>query len=133
MASRAISALHPKLQILCLKHIALCKAIDVDLLVYCTYRSGFEQDQLFAMGRTMPGNKVTNCKGGQSPHNHMENGKPASLAYDCVPTTNGKAQWDNTILYEKVAEIGKKIGLTWGGNFRSIHDTPHFEIPLPKV
>ena len=42
-----------------------------------------EQNALYAQGRTKPGKKVTNAKGGQSYHNY-------GLAVDIYPVINGK-------------------------------------------
>jgi hypothetical protein len=49
------------------------------------------------------------------------------LAYDVVPVTNGKAVWDNFKLWVQVGQIGKSLGLVWGGDWTSISDKPHFE------
>ena len=47
-----------------------------------------EQDDLYALGRTIPGKKVTNAKGGQSVHNY-------GFAVDIVLIIDGKtASWD---------------------------------------
>ena len=46
-------------------------------------RTFAEQDALYAQGRTKPGAKVTNAKGGQSIHNY-------GLAVDIYPVINGK-------------------------------------------
>ncbi len=31
--------------------------------------------------------------------------------------------------YLRAGEIGKELKLTWGGDFTTIRDTPHFEFP----
>ena len=49
----------------------------VRLRITHTYRSIQEQNELYAIGRTIKGNKVTNAKGGQSYHNY-------GLAFDIV-------------------------------------------------
>ena len=47
-----------------------------------------EQDDLYAIGRTKPGKKVTNAKGGQSIHNY-------GFAVDICMMIDGKtASWD---------------------------------------
>jgi len=115
-----LSQLHPKVKELAEKHIAKCKEAGIDLLVYCTYRSIKEQDALYAQGRTKPGKKITNARGGQSMHNFR-------VAYDCGPVVNGKIDWNNTKLFVKIGEIGELLGLEWGGCFKSIVDLPHFQ------
>ena len=70
MASRAISDLHPQLQ-LAEAFVRRCRDAGVEALITCTWRSGAEQDALYAQGRSRPGPKVTNARAGQSAHNAM--------------------------------------------------------------
>lgn len=129
MASRDLNDLHPSIHPLAIKHQAACLAEGIDLLIYCTYRSNDEQNACYAQGRTAPGNIVTNCRGGQSKHNNTEGGKPASLAYDCVPCIGGKPQWNDTKLYAKVGAIGESVGLKWAGRWSGkLKETAHFEV-----
>jgi peptidoglycan LD-endopeptidase CwlK len=131
MASRRIEDLHPTLQPLARTLLTDCAAVGVDVLIYCTYRSNEEQNELYARGRTKPGSVVTRVRGGQSRHNHTENGVPASLAFDCVPMVHGRPDWDAHEAYDNIAAVGRKLGLTWGGDWKSFQDKPHFEIPEP--
>jgi peptidoglycan L-alanyl-D-glutamate endopeptidase CwlK len=39
---------------------------------------------------------------------------------------DGKADW-NTPHWNKIAEIGKSLGWSWGGDWTSFKDKPHFE------
>ena len=93
------------------------------------YRSPEEQDALYAQGRTKPGAKVTNAKGGQSIHNY-------GLAVDIVLIIDGKtASWDTKKDFDKdkqadwmeVVSEFKKAGWEWGGDWRTFKDMPHFE------
>lgn len=88
-----------------------------------------EQDDLYAIGRTKPGKKVTNAKGGQSIHNY-------GLAVDICLIIDGKiASWDTVKDWDndKVADwyecvkIFAKYGWDWGGNWKTFKDLPHFE------
>ena len=88
-----------------------------------------EQTQLYAIGRTKPGKKVTNAKPGQSIHNY-------GLAVDICLIIDGKTaswdtakDWDNDQIadwYECV-KIFAKHGWQWGGNWKTFKDLPHFE------
>lgn len=88
-----------------------------------------EQEQLYAIGRTKPGKKVTNAKAGQSIHNY-------GLAVDICLIIDGKTaswdtakDWDNDKIadwYECV-KIFAKYGWEWGGNWKTFKDLPHFE------
>lgn len=82
------------------------------------YRSYAEQDKLYAKGRTRPGRKVTNAKGGYSWHNF-------GLAVDFTfadPKNATDLNWN------KLGKAGTSLGLEWGGTFRTIIDKPHFQL-----
>lgn len=65
-----------------------------------------------------------------SKHNYMINGKPCSLAIDLFEIDDtGHGVWDSTFfqkLYNQAKDHNFFIG--WGGNFKKIHDSPHFEL-----
>jgi len=97
---------------------------DIPLRVTGAYRTYAEQDELYAKGRTKPGSKVTNAKGGFSNHNF-------GLAIDVVPLeTNNQGRlfmnW-NTTNYPLIGRIGQGLGLEWGGTWKKIVDKPHFQ------
>ena len=102
--------------------------------VFCrftfTLRTIAEQNELYAQGRTKPGKRVTNAKGGQSYHNY-------GLAVD-VALINGKGiEWSMTADHDKdgladwreVVAIFKKYGWEWGGDWK-MRDNPHFQKTL---
>lgn len=97
---------------------------DRTLIVTCTHRTPAEQAELYASGRTKPGPKLTMCDGVKtlSKHNYF----PAR-AVDVAILIGGKAVWDEKY-YAEIGAIGTKIGMRWGGNFKSFKDCPHFEI-----
>lgn len=117
--SRKMEDLHPKLQELCGQHIYACKMRGVTIQVTNTLRDAEYQAYLYAQGRTRSGSIVTNAQL-IGPHGF-------GLAYDVVPVVNGAAVWNNDKLWAIAGEEGKKMGLTWGGDWRSIVDKPHFE------
>lgn len=86
-------------------------------------RTFAESDALYAQGRTKPGNIVTNAKAGQSYHNY-------GLAVDFVNQVNGVAKWTVDDNWMKVVAVFKKHGFSWGGDWKSIKDYPHFEMSL---
>lgn len=101
------------------------------------FRSFTEQAFIYAQGRTRPGKIVTNAKAGQSMHNFR-------FAVDIVllKDTDGNgtfetASWETNVDFDgdgiadwmEVVAIFKKYGWTWGGDFKSIVDKPHFEKP----
>lgn len=117
---KVIDGLHPNLQTLARKLKDECKKQGIDALVYCGYRSIDEQNKLYAQGRTAPGQIVTNAKGGSSYHNFK-------VAFDCGPVIGKSIAWNREDLFRKIGAIGKRLGLEWGGDFKSIKDLPHFQ------
>lgn len=110
-----------------LKGRAMCRFVF-------TLRNFFEQDKLYAQGRTAPGAIVTNAKGGLSFHNY-------GLAIDIVliVDTDGdgdydKAVWDTKTDFDgdgkadwiEVVAVFKEYGWTWGGDWKFL-DPPHFQ------
>jgi peptidoglycan L-alanyl-D-glutamate endopeptidase CwlK len=132
--SRSLNDLHPAMQPLAAEFLNNCKAAGIDLLVTCTWRSGAEQDALYAQGRTTPGSIVTRAKAGQSKHNHTLAGRPASLALDVVPLRLGKPVWAaSDAIWKDVGRIGKACGLEWAGEWRRMREFPHFQHPNAKA
>lgn len=79
------------------------------------------QNELYAQGRTKPGQVVTKAKGGQSPHNF-------GLAADLCPMKDNDFWWNCPQKYwNMLGEIAEGMGLVWGGHFHSIIDYPHVE------
>lgn len=122
MASRSLDDLTQKARESCLKWIAECKEEGIDVLVYCTYRDGKEQDELYAIGRTKPGKIVTNARAGDSWHNWHR-------AWDAVPLINGKAAWDDKGSYAKMGRIAESLGIEWAGRWTGkLKETAHFQV-----
>lgn len=106
-------------------------------------RTYAEQNELYALGRTKPGSKVTNAQGGESNHNF-------GLAWDLGIWVGGfydgkKSPRDKTLEKEaeeaygaaaKVALALKLAGLEWGGNWTK-PDRPHYQMSvameIPKI
>jgi peptidoglycan L-alanyl-D-glutamate endopeptidase CwlK len=93
-----------------------------------TLRTFKEQSDLYAIGRTVKGRKVTNAKAGKSYHNY-------GLAFDIVilidKNNDGifeEASYDVDTDWMKVIDFFKRKGWKWGGNFKSFKDYPHLEM-----
>lgn len=114
-----IEKLHPKVRAVFKAFIEEAEtALNVTLRIVQGLRTIKEQNDLYAKGRTAPGKKVTNAKGGSSYHNY-------GLAIDLVEIKEGEANWN--FKYELLKPFADKYGLTWGGGFKKILDRPHFE------
>jgi peptidoglycan LD-endopeptidase CwlK len=118
MPSRSLDDLHPIVAEKARQLIKLCKAEGIELRITSTLRTFAEQADLYAQGRTKPGQIVTRAKPGQSWHCF-------GLAFDVAPFHNGKPIW-NSRHWDQIGKLGKKLGLTWGGMWLR-PDKPHFE------
>jgi len=90
----------------------------IRVMMPCGYRSIAEQNRLYAQGRTKPGKKVPNARGGYSWHNF-------ALAADYAFVVNGKPTWDGP--WDVFGKTARECGLEWGGDFKSIVDRPHVQ------
>lgn len=129
MASRKLSDLAPDVRILAERFLDACDDNGIEVLVTCTYRSGIEQAELYAQGRTAKGKIVTNAKPGESLHNLLLNGQPGARAFDVVPMVNGKPIWDaEHPHWQRLGEIGRALGLEWAGDWKRFKEFPHFQL-----
>lgn len=117
---RDINELHPYVKHLAEKLLAECKKQGLNIIITETYRTKERQDYLYAQGRTRPGSIVTNAKGSDMQSMHQWR-----LAFDICHNKRGD-EYNNTIL-NKVGKIGRNLGLSWGGDWTSFVDKPHFE------
>jgi peptidoglycan L-alanyl-D-glutamate endopeptidase CwlK len=118
--SRNLDDLAPPVKQRAQAFIEAAKAKGIDLLVTSTYRDHESQTALYNQGRTTPGKVVTNAKAGQSWHNHR-------CALDVVPLVNGKAIWNDNVVWMQIGEIGVACGLEWAGNWKTFKEFPHFQ------
>lgn len=73
---------------------------------------------------------MSNASFGESKHNHVEEGKPCSLALDLFELMQaGTARWDGVFFAGLNAE-NEASGehMIWGGKFRKLGDYCHFEM-----
>ena len=98
-----------------------CAREGIYLIITEGFRTKKYQDSLYAKGRTKPGSIVTNARGSSYSSQHMW-----GIAFD-IAINDGKRLYDAGLI-KKVAEIAKseKVGLGWGGDWKSFPDTPHF-------
>lgn len=119
--SRSLNDLLPVVKYKVERFMGFCVANNIDVLITSTYRDINSQDALYAQGRTVPGNIVTNAKGGESFHNYK-------CAIDIVPLINGKPEWDGTHpVWAKLGELGKEAGLEWAGDWKKFKEMAHFQ------
>jgi peptidoglycan L-alanyl-D-glutamate endopeptidase CwlK len=132
-----LKGLHPKLIAVVERAIKLSA---IDFTVVEGVRTPERQRELYAQGRTKPGDIVTWTLNSR----HFVSGDGFGHAVDVAPIINGEIPWKNesafdavaTAMFRAAAEIG--VSLRWGADWdrdgkpreRGETDSPHFEIVL---
>ncbi|MBT2718084.1 M15 family metallopeptidase [Bacillus sp. ISL-57] len=94
-----------------------CEKAGVDIFITETYRSQSRQNYLYEQGRTRKGDKVTWTRSS----NHT-----GRMAWD-IAVMPPKYLYDLTTL-EKAGAIARKLGIEWGGDWKTNIDRPHFQV-----
>ena len=124
-ADRDPNHLCEPLRVIYAEWLERCSAAGLDVKAIATWRSALDQDAAKVEG-------LSNAAAGQSPHDICDaNGNPNSYAFDFgvfedygVYITDGSDP-----RYRQAGEIGKALGLVYGGDFHSIVDPDHLELP----
>jgi len=116
--SREIEELHPCLQRGVEELRRRLKEKMWTMGVSSTYRDNTYQNYLYSLGRDLPGQIVTNAKGGESIHNYR-------LAFDIF--NNVSSQLYPVRFLGLAGEIWEEMGGEWGGSWSHFPDKPHFQ------
>lgn len=153
MASRNISDLVEELQQKADQVLAYCNQREVDLLIYCTYRSPQEQARLYRQSRTgaQIRTKVDSLRNrgfgelGEiliqvGPQEgklgaHVTFAGPGESwhnfrrAFDAVPLISGKAMWEKRHPHWQVyGAAARDAGLEWAGDWTKFKEFPHVQL-----
>lgn len=121
-ARKKLVGVHPPIAEKALELISRAFSEGIYIIITQGLRTIEEQNALYAQGRTKPGPKVTNAKGGTSYHNF-------GLAFDfAILEFSGAINWTVDKRWKRVGVIGESLGLEWGGRWTSFVDIPHFQI-----
>lgn len=113
--SREIDALRADVAANCRALLALAKAEGLDALVTETVRDAAYQRWLAANGYA--------AAGAVEPSFH---GEKAGLAFDICKNEKGH-EYDDAAFFERMGALGKRVGFSWGGDWKSFPDRPHFQ------
>ncbi|APQ58432.1 MULTISPECIES: M15 family metallopeptidase [Paenibacillus] len=124
--------LNPVFKIVMEKLIERCYARGVWIVITQGFRTYAEQDELYAQGRNGDKRpKVTKARGGYSNHNFgfaadfallLRDGR--TVSWDTLKDDDKDSLPD----WSEVVEEAKKLGLEWGGDWRSFKDMPHLQM-----
>lgn len=121
---RNINELHPRLQEKVSELQKICKNNGLIIGIGECLRTVAEQEELYAQGRTKPGNIVTNARGTSYSSQHQW-----GIAFDFYRNDGTGAYNESGNFFERVGSLAKSIGLGWGGDWTSIKDRPHLYLP----
>ena len=114
----------PRLPDLVAKIFTAMAALGFWMEVTDGLRTTAQQQALYAQGRTTPGPIVTNADGVTTLSNHQ-----GGLAVDCCFLVNGAPSWDARLPWKAYGACAEALGLKWGGDWTSLVDLPHLELP----
>ena len=121
---RDLTKCHPHLQKLAKELVTACEKQGCPIGIGECFRTVQEQNRLYDQGRTKPGPVVTNAPGSTYRSMHQW-----GVAFD-VYRKDGKGAYNESGNYfQRVGAIGKSLGLEWGGDWKSIVDKLHFQLP----
>ena len=120
LKSRDISRLRSDVAANCRAFIQRCADEGLPVLVVETVRDLEYQASLYAQGRTKPGKIVTNQR---TPSFHWDK---VGLAFDICKNVKGH-EYDDANFFRRCGAIGKEMGFSWGGDWTSLPDKPHFQ------
>lgn len=129
-----VPGLHPKVSAAVEQTLTECHASALFCAVHCGLRTAEESERLYALGRTVAnpsgktadkpmGSIVSNARAWESPHNY-------GLAVDIV-FKDSKGRWTWSVpeeQWQKLGQVGKLFGFSWGGDWKTLKDRPHFEM-----
>lgn len=119
-----LKLLHPWLQEKIKKWLKLCHKEGYYVMLNMGFRSVQEQNQLYAQGRTKPGTIVTQVSGDSYGSQHQWG---IAVDFGCAATTLDEIY--NEKRMKAIAQLAKKVGLAWGGDWVGFKDTPHIYLP----
>lgn len=112
--SRDINLLRPDVAANCLKFLEECKQAGHNVKITGTVRDDEFQMQCYRKGT-----------GGKPPATFHS--VKAGLAFDIVKELpGGGIDYNDAKFWREVGQIGKRIGFTWGGDWKRV-DKPHFQ------
>ena len=113
--SRDIDDLRADVAANCRTLIALAECEGLHARVTETVRDGEYQKMLAEKGYA--------AAGAVTPSFHADH---AGLAFDICKNEKDHA-YDDPAFFARMGELGKKVGFSWGGDWRSFPDRPHFQ------
>lgn len=131
--SKRLDGVHPKLASAYIRINEAMGALGFPIFVVEGVRTAERQQELYAQGRTKPGNIVTYLDGVEKKGKHQQKGDGFGYAIDFAfiddPRTPKDETWDEKMPWILVGVMAEHLGLTWGGRWTRPVDSGHIELP----
>lgn len=129
-----LAGVHPKLVIAAHAIMDAMRTLGHPMIVTDGVRTLARQQELYAQGRTTPGVIVTNTDGIIHKSNHQPHDDGYGYAVDMTfLDRDGKPTWSDSCPWDLYGAMVRVLGLVWGGDWKSIQDRPHMELPDRKT
>ena len=126
---KKLTGVHPDLIARLDRVLSAMTALGFPMMVTDGVRTLERQRALYAQGRTAPGAIVTHADGVEKRSNHQPKLDKLGHAVDCAFVVDGKPSWNVSLPWHAYGAAAEAVGLKWGGNFSTLHDLPHVELP----
>jgi len=139
-SERNIATLSPQIQTLARSLVHAAADIGLEIKVISGTRTYGEQHAIFLQSRQpLAVVNAARRKAGMDPIDEAENRKNVTgadaghsnhnfgIAFD-IGVFEGRRYLEESPLYKAVAVLGKQLGLSWGGDWKSRTDEPHYEL-----
>jgi peptidoglycan LD-endopeptidase CwlK len=128
-SEKNIAGLHIKAQELARRFMAEATTGNLVVRIISGNRTYKEQDKLYSQGRFgNPGPIVTNAEGGESNHNFAIAWDIGIFAANGAYLTGATAAEERE--YDRIYDLADHLPVEWGGNWTSIKDRPHYQVPV---
>ena len=130
-----MKGVHPELQEKILRIMDAMLSLKFPMMVTDGLRTQAQQQALYAQGRTKPGKIVTYADGIVKKSNHQAKGDGYGHAVDCcfLIDVDGDGpddpSWSEQHPWALYGAMARALGLAWGGDWTTLVDRPHVELP----
>lgn len=125
----SLTGVHPTLAAKVTNILLAMAALEHPMCVTAGVRTTAEQQALYAQGRTVPGAIVTQADGVIKQSKHQVHADGFGHAVDCAFLVDGAPSWAEDQPWTLYGEMARTSGLVWGGDWSTLRDRPHLELP----
>jgi peptidoglycan LD-endopeptidase CwlK len=125
--AQRLRGVHPRLVEAIETLLSQMATIGYPMFVAQGLRTAKQQAELYAQGRTTKGPRVTNANGVTTKSNHQAKADGYGWAVDLAFVSHEPFADEHPWL--EMGMRAERLGLKWGGRWKSFPDRPHIELP----